>query len=303
MTDLLLILKNDALVFYVFLAILGLIMGSFFNMIIYRLPLHLKKIWTKHCKEFLPAQATVCYRQPKLKKTPANIELSESRSRCPKCLNIIKIQHNIPLFSYLFLKGRCASCSQYISFRYPLVELSTAVLSVFVGYQFGFTDLCIWALIYTWVLIVLSFIDIDHQLLPDCLTLSLLWLGLILSINTSFIDTQTAILGAVLGYLVLWVFVKLFYLLTHKQGMGEGDFKLLAAMGAWLGPHLLPLIIIGASLTGAVIGLIQLRISRRDTSTPIPFGPHLSLWGFISLIWGDDIINWYLQYAGFNNPF
>ncbi|MDD1631300.1 MAG: A24 family peptidase, partial [Methylococcaceae bacterium] len=200
--------------------------------------------------------------------------------------------------SYLWLKGRCASCQQPISLRYPLVEALTAVVSIIVAWHFGYTPQAAFALGLTWVLIALTFIDLDHQLLPDNLTLPVLWLGLLLNLFSLYTDIQASVIGAIAGYMVLWLVYQLFKLVTGKEGMGYGDFKLLALFGAWLGWQYLPLIILLSSLVGALIGLSMIIIAKRDHNIPIPFGPYLAAAGWIALLWGNDLNQFYLATVG-----
>ncbi|MCK5356616.1 MAG: prepilin peptidase, partial [Methyloprofundus sp.] len=210
----------------------------------------------------------------------------------------IKAYQNIPLFSYLFLRGKCANCQTSISIRYPLVELLTGILSVVVAYQLGGHIATLFALLLTWVLVALSGIDIDHQLLPDNITLPMLWLGLFLSLFNVFTDPVSSIIGAMAGYLILWTIYWLFKLLTGKEGMGYGDFKLLALFGAWLGWQYLLLIILLSSLVGAIIGTSMIIFVQRDKNIPIPFGPYLAIAGWIALLWGSEINSLYLTSVG-----
>jgi leader peptidase (prepilin peptidase)/N-methyltransferase len=226
------------------------------------------------------------------------------RSACPKCGAPITAAQNIPVVSYLLLNGKCASCGAKISARYPLVELGTAILSALVAWKFGFVWYTAAALLLTWVLIALSGIDIDHQLLPDNMTLPLVWLGLLLSLasgNASIglpVDPRSSIIGAAAGYLSLWSVYQAFRLLTGKEGMGYGDFKLFAALGAWLGWQMLLPIILMAALAGAVIGILMIAVRGRDRNIPIPFGPYLAAAGWIALMWGNELIASYLRFAG-----
>ncbi|HEB77175.1 MAG TPA: prepilin peptidase, partial [Methylothermaceae bacterium] len=219
-------------------------------------------------------------------------------SRCPHCGHHIRAWENIPILSWLWLRGRCSQCRAAISPRYPLIEGLTAVLSLAVAWRFGVSPQALWALVLTWSLIALSFIDYDHQLLPDILTLPLLWLGLLLSLFGIFTDPRSAIMGAAAGYLLLWGIYQLFRLITGKEGMGYGDFKLLALFGAWLGWQMLPLIILLSSLVGAVFGLALILLRGRDRELPIPFGPYLAIAGWIALLWGEQLNRWYLQLSG-----
>ena len=226
------------------------------------------------------------------------------RSACPKCGAQITAAQNIPVLSYLWLKGKCASCGARISVRYPLVELGTAILSALVAWKFGFVWYTAAALLLTWVLIALTAIDIDHQLLPDNMTLPLLWLGLLLSLAQPIasiglpVDPRSSIIGAAAGYLSLWSVYHAFRLLTGKEGMGYGDFKLFGALGAWLGWKMLLPIILLSAFTGAVLGILMIALRGRDRNIPIPFGPYLAAAGWIALMWGDKIVTSYLHFAG-----
>jgi leader peptidase (prepilin peptidase)/N-methyltransferase len=230
--------------------------------------------------------------------------LAVPRSACPKCGTMITSAQNVPIVSYLLLRGRCAKCGVGIPMRYPLVELLTALLSAAVAWKFGFTWYTAAALVLTWTLVALSCIDIDLQLLPDNLTLPLLWLGLLLTLFGTHDgiglppDPRSAIIGAAAGYLSLWSVYKLFKLLTGKEGMGYGDFKLLAALGAWLGWQMLLLIVMLSALAGSVVGIANIAIRGRDRHLPIPFGPYLAVAGWIALMWGDELIGAYLRVSG-----
>ena len=272
--------------------IFGLLIGSFLNVVILRLPARLEHDWRCQCKELLAIES----RDDEPSEAPPGIMLS--RSQCPKCGHLIKSYENIPLLSYLFLRGRCSSCKAPISLRYPLIEATTAILFLAVAMHFGPTLQTLAALGLTATLVALAVIDIDHQLLPDDLTLVLLWSGLFASLFNVFTDPVSSIIGALAGYLSLWIVYHLFRLLTGKEGMGYGDFKLLAALGAWLGWQILPLTILLSSLVGAVIGLTMIGLKRHKSSQPMPFGPFIALAGWIAMIWGDKIIDTYLRSSG-----
>lgn len=276
-------------------ALLGLLVGSFLNVVIYRLPLMLQREWREQCCEYLQLDAA------KLK-TPVPAQehkvfnLLKPDSHCPACKKPVRAWQNIPVVSYLLLRGRCANCQTRIHWRYPLVELVSAALSLLVAWHFGPTWSCLAALVLTWSLISLTVIDMDHQLLPDNITLPLLWLGLVLSLTSygTGVSPTDAILGAVIGYLSLWSIYWVFKLLTGREGMGYGDFKLLAVLGAWLGwQHLLSVIIL-SSLAGALVGIALAIFAGRDKNIPMSFGPYLAVAGFIALIWGDDITTLYM---------
>ncbi|MCL4152351.1 UNVERIFIED_CONTAM: hypothetical protein GTU68_045146 [Idotea baltica] len=226
--------------------------------------------------------------------TPETFNLSVPRSRCPKCNNLITWWQNIPVLSWLALRGKCHNCKNPISVRYPTVELVTMILSLIVAWQFGPTLQCVLGILVTWFLVSMTMIDYDHQLLPDNLTLPLMWIGLVASLLPIFADVQSAVIGAACGYLALWLVFHLFKLITGKEGMGYGDFKLLAALGALLGFQQLPVIILLSSLVGAVVGLGLIAIVGRDKNIPIPFGPYLAAAGWIAMLWGEKIANAYL---------
>ena len=272
---------------YLLIALVSLAVGSLLNVIIYRLPIMLKSEWKQQCCELLA-----------IKDDGENkhINLFFPRSFCPHCKSLVRSWQNIPILSYLFLKGRCYQCKGPISVKYPLIELLTLIVSLYASWHFGFTLQLPFILLAIWLLIALIFIDLDHQLLPDSLTLSLLWIGLIANSLTLFTSLNDAVLSAAGAYIGLWLFIKLFYLITGKIGMGHGDFKLFAAFGAWLGWKLLPLILLFSSVTGAIIGLIYLRINQKSHDTTIPFGPFLCIAGLMSMFWGHAIINWYMSF-------
>ena len=275
--------------FYTTILLLGLCVGSFLNVVIYRLPAMLERDWRIQCHEYLElGDANI---DDKLQ----HLSLSKPDSTCPHCGHKIRAWENIPVLSYLILKGKCSSCSATISFRYPSIELLTGVLSVIVALQFGVSLATFSALLLTWTLIALTLIDYDKQLLPDDLTLPLLWLGLFFSFFDVFTDTQSSLIGAMLGYMILWSVFQIFKIVTGKEGMGFGDFKLLAALGAWLGWELLPQIILLSSLVGAITGIFMLITGLTKRQQPIPFGPYLAAAGWIALIWGHDINRLYLS--------
>ncbi|MEL7937352.1 A24 family peptidase [Pseudomonas delhiensis] len=283
-------LASHALAFVLCSALLGLLVGSFLNVVIHRLPKMMELEWQQQARDALSLP------QPEQK---ATYNLVLPNSQCPHCGHEIHAWENIPVVSYLALRGKCSACKAPISARYPLVELATALLSGFVAWHFGFTWQAGAMLLLTWGLLAMSLIDVDHQLLPDALVLPLLWLGLIVNYFGLFASLGDALWGAVFGYLSLWSVYWLFKLLTGKEGMGHGDFKLLAMLGAWGGWQVLPLTILFSSLVGAVLGVILLRLRNAETGTPIPFGPYLAIAGWIALLWGDQITTTYLQFAGF----
>ncbi len=270
--------------------IIGLLVGSFLNVVIYRLPIMMETEWRRECQEFLEIE---------IEKTEGEeLNLMLPLSRCPHCKASIKAWQNIPVFSYLFLKGKCWECKKPISMRYPLIEAFTAICSMIVSFHFGYGVELLFALLLTWCLIALSFIDIDKQLLPDSITLPLLWLGLFLSLFDIYTDTQASLIGAMAGYLSLWSVYQLFKLVTGKEGMGYGDFKLLALFGAWLGWQYLAIIVLLSSLVGAVIGLSMVVFGDRNHNIPIPFGPYLATAGWLALLWGEDINQFYFAAIG-----
>lgn len=268
--------------------ILGLLVGSFLNVVIYRLPKSLEGEWKSDCCELLNIEP------PKIEK----LGIAFPNSHCPKCKAAIKPWENIPVISYLLLKGKCSNCQARISPRYPLIEIAAGLLSGLIIYTFGLTAQGGLALVMTWALVALTMIDIDTQLLPDNITLPLMWLGLIANYFGVFTSLENAFWGAVAGYLSLWSVYWLFKIITGKEGMGFGDFKLLAALGAWMGWQALPLIIILSSFVGAIIGVAGILILGRDRNVPIPFGPYLAIAGWIALIWGHSLTDFYLQFAG-----
>lgn len=285
------IILNSPVLLISLAGILGLLVGSFLNVVIYRLPIMMHRDWRQECLAFLKLDSP----EPDPEE-PFNLVFP--LSRCPHCGTSIKPYQNIPVVSYLLLKGRCAQCKTAISRRYPIIEAITGISSAIVAWRFGYSAETAFALLLTWSLIALSGIDIDHQLLPDSITLPILWLGLFLSLFTLFTDSHSSIIGAMGGYLCLWTVYQSFKLITGKEGMGYGDFKLLALFGAWLGWQYLPLIILLSSLVGAIVGLGMIVLVRHDKNNPIPFGPYLAVAGWIALIWGDRINQLYLNAAG-----
>jgi len=283
------LLASHALTFVFCASILGLLVGSFLNVVVYRLPIMMQRDWQSQAREVLELQSV----------EPAErFNLLLPDSSCPHCGHQIRAWENIPIISWLLLRGRCSGCKAPISKRYPLVELACGVLSGYVAWHFGFTWQAGAMLLLSWGLLAMSLIDADHQLLPDVLVLPLLWLGLIVNQSGLFASPGDAFWGAVAGYLSLWSVYWLFKLVTGKEGMGYGDFKLLAMLGAWGGWQILPLTILLSSVVGAVLGLIILRLRSAESGTPLPFGPYLALAGWIALLWGDEITGSYLRFAG-----
>jgi leader peptidase (prepilin peptidase) / N-methyltransferase len=295
------IFASDPAIFAGSVFLLGLIVGSFLNVVIYRLPIILEREWRSQAHEVLAntTQAVV------VTDPSAPFTLSTPRSACPRCKAPIKAWQNIPVLSWLMLRGRCASCKTKISARYPLVELATGLLSAWVAWHFGFGVSAACGLLITWSLVALTGIDIDHQLLPDNITLALLWAGFLAAVvwgpgagSTPPVSLRDAVIGAVAGYSSLWFVFHAFKLITGKEGMGYGDFKLFAALGAWLGWKLLPLIIVLSAATGAVLGILMIALLGRDRRAPMPFGPYLAAAGWIAMMYGDTLLNGYLRISG-----
>jgi leader peptidase (prepilin peptidase) / N-methyltransferase len=279
---------------------LSLLIGSFLNVVIHRLPIMMEREWRQQAEEIIKQADVELKTEPQSgdSPTPEKYNLVVPRSACPSCGAQITALQNVPVVSWLLLRGRCANCAAPISKRYPLVELATALFSAVVAWRFGFTPQMGAALVMTWMLVAMSMIDVDHQLLPDDMTLPLMWLGLFLSLFNSTvlpIKPTDAIIGAIAGYLSLWLVFHAFKALTGKEGMGYGDFKLLAALGAWLGWQQLPLIILLSACVGAVVGITLVVVRGRDRNLPIPFGPYLAAAGWIAMLWGDQIVATYLR--------
>jgi len=266
------------------LFVFGALIGSFLNVVIYRLPVMMQREWRSDCLEFLE--------QPPVAEEE-RFNLSVPRSRCGDCGHKITALQNVPIISYLLLGGKCAGCKTRISVQYPLVELFTALISVTVGWHFGVSLQALAALLLSWSLIAASGIDIGHKLLPDNITLPLLWLGILLSLFDVFVSLQDSILGVMLGYMSLWIVFWLFKLVTGKEGMGYGDFKLLAMLGAWLGWQPLFVVILTSSLVGAIVGISMIVMKKTGRETQIPFGPYLAAAGWMTLLWGDQLMRFY----------
>jgi len=272
----------------------ALLVGSFLNVVIYRLPLMMEREWRAQCDELMA--------EPAKDLPEGRFDLVAPRSRCPNCGQQITALQNIPVLSYVILGGKCAGCKAPIALRYPVIELLTAMLTGIVAWHFGFGWEAVAAIGLTWMLIAISVIDIDHQLIPDSMSLPLLWAGLAMSLfypmegaRYLFVDPKTAIVGALAGYLSLWSIYHIFRLITGKEGMGYGDFKLLGALGAWLGWKMLPVIILMSAVVGAAVGILLIVTKRHERSVPIPFGPYLAAAGWIAMLWGPVIVNWYLD--------
>ena len=290
------LLQENMTIALVIFGLLGLCVGSFLNVVIHRTPLMMVSAWRKECSQFMYEQADMPreHTMPlvNIVATDTPITLSKPASRCPHCAHKIKWYENIPLISWIVLRGRCSDCKAAIGLRYPIVELVTALLSALVIYHFGVNMVGLSALVLVWTLIALTGIDFDTQLLPDRLTFPLAGLGLAVNSQGWFVPPTQSIWGLLLGFLSLWIVVKIFYLITKKHGMGQGDFKLLAVLGAWLGPMMLPLIILLSSLLGSIVGLILMK--KQGESKPFAFGPYIAIAGIVALLYGSDIVNWYL---------
>ena len=274
-----------------FAIVFGLMVGSFLNVVIYRLPIIMEAEWTQQCSELLEIE-----NPSKTANNESKFNLAVPNSHCPKCKHEISVLENIPVFSWLLQGGKCHHCQEPISSRYPIIETTTAIITALVVQQSGFSWLTIALLLLAWSLIALIMIDFDHQLLPDDITLPLLWLGLGVNSLGMITSLQDAVWGAIAGYGILWTVYWLFKLATGKDGMGYGDFKLLAALGAWMGWQALPMIILLSSLVGAIVGISLIVIKGRDKNIPIPFGPYLASAGFLALLWGDEISGFYYSF-------
>jgi leader peptidase (prepilin peptidase)/N-methyltransferase len=275
-------------IFYVsFVFGLSLLIGSFLNVVIYRLPVMMRNDWQQQIDAHIKGDDYVDEQAP--------FNLVKPDSSCPKCGHKIRAWENIPIISWLFLRAKCSQCKTAISIRYPLIELFTAVLSAWVAYELGFNVVAFGFIFCTWLLVAMTFIDIDEMLLPDILTLSMLWIGLLLAAHTPDMSLTDAVIGAAAGYLSLFTVYWAFKLVTGKEGMGYGDFKLLAAIGVWVGWQHLPIVILLSSLVGAVVGIAIMLIKRKDSNLAIPFGPYLAAAGFLTMLYGDIIAAWYLS--------
>lgn len=293
--DIITVMQSHLWFYLLTIGLVSLCVGSFLNVVIYRIPKMMQREWQAECRILLAEELKTA------EKSPSEVfNLIKPNSTCPKCKTAIKPWQNIPVISWLLLKGKCASCENPISVRYPIIEMLTALLSLVVAINLGASNLALLYIVITWVLIALTFIDIDHMLLPDQLTLPLVWLALIASIlGITTVTPEEAIIGAACGYLSLWSVFWLFKLVTGKEGMGYGDFKLLAVFGALLGWQSLLTIILLSSVVGAVIGIILLSIQGKDKATPIPFGPYLAIAGWVTLLWGEHIQQYYFNTLGY----
>ncbi|MCC2616468.1 A24 family peptidase [Aestuariibacter halophilus] len=287
MPEIFVLLAESPAFFVIFVFVVSLMIGSFLNVVIHRLPIMMERSWKREYHAYFHPDDTA--NAP----DDTTYNLVKPDSTCPKCGHQIRAWENIPVISWLALGGKCSACKTPISARYPAVELLTALLSAWAAWHFGFGWQGITAALFTWLLVSMTFIDLDKMLLPDQLTLPLLWIGLLLSLNHTFVTPQDAIIGAAAGYLSLWSVYWAFKLLTGKEGMGYGDFKLLAALGAWMGWQHLALIILLSSVVGAVLGILMLSMKGKDKRQPIPFGPYLAIAGWIALLYGQPIADWY----------
>jgi leader peptidase (prepilin peptidase)/N-methyltransferase len=282
--DLAVAMRAEPALFIALSALGGLMVGSFLNVVIHRLPRIMQREWERNCRELHEEEAEAG--------DPYNLVVP--RSACPKCGHAITAMENIPVLSFLFLRGKCSACRTPIPLRYPFVELLTGILAGLISWKLGYSGMAVAAWAFAFALIALTFIDFDTQLLPDSITLPLLWLGLLVNLNGGFTDLHSAVVGAAAGYLILWSIYWLFKLVTGKEGMGYGDFKLLAAIGAWFGWQLLPAVILLSSLAGSIIGIGLIVLARRGRNVPMPFGPYLALGGICALFWWPQISKFYL---------
>lgn len=279
--------QTEPVFFVITMALLGMCVGSFLNVVIYRLPKMMQQDWQEQCCELLDIKNENGEEQ--------QVNLIFPGSSCPACQHKITALENIPVISYLFLKGRCKSCNVKISPQYPLIEILTGLTTAYITWHFGFSPQTLFAVLLTWALICLSVIDLEHSLLPDDITLPFMWLGLACNIFGVFTDITSSLIGAMLGYSILWLIFMGFKVITGKEGMGYGDFKLLALLGAWLGWQSLPLIILLSSIAASLIGIIMILFRGRDKSVAFPYGPYLAIAGWITLLWGEELIGTYLN--------
>jgi len=284
------VLEGNPVLLYAAVVLFGLVVGSFLNVVIVRLPVVLESAWRRQCRALLELEADAG--------EPPTFNLVHPGSRCPQCDAPVRPIHNIPVLSYLWLRGRCADCGAAIGLRYPVIELLAALLAVAALSQYGLSWQLAGALAFNWSFLAASAIDIEHQLLPDNIVLPLLWVGLLANSFGLYTDVHSALYGAFFGYAALWLVFQGFRLVTGKEGMGYGDFKLLACIGAWLGWQSLPLVILLSAFCGAVVGIALIAFQGQDRSQPIPFGPFLCAAGFVAMMWGPQITSAYLQFAG-----
>lgn len=288
--------KQDLTLFVTTIFILGLLVGSFLNVIIYRLPVMIKREWRIDCCNYLEENYNAKIQLDSSHEPAEPFNLVKPDSTCPNCSHKIRAWENIPVISYLFLRAKCSNCKTPISIRYPIIELLSAITVSVVAWHFGFSLIGFSAILLTWALITLALIDYDTQYLPDQITLPFLWLGLILNLNNTFTSIESSIIGAIVGYLSLWSVHHIFKLITKKEGMGYGDFKLLALLGAWMGWEFIPAIIIMSSLVGSIIGISLILFKQHHRDKPIPFGPYLAIAGWITLLWGNEINSTYMNW-------
>lgn len=281
------LLQFQPVIFVIAMALLGLIVGSFLNVVISRLPKMMEQDWHEQCCDLLEIKNE--------KRMEHQVSLFFPGSSCPVCHHKITALENIPVISYLYLKGRCKSCKTKISPQYPIIEILTGLTSAYVAWHFGFTLQTLFAVLLTWALICLSMIDLEYSLLPDDITLPFLWLGLTCNIFGVFTDIYSSLIGAILGYSVLWIIFMSFKIVTGKEGMGYGDFKLLSLLGAWFGWQYLPLVILLSSIAASLIGIAMIIFRGREKSAAFPFGPYLAIAGWVTLIWGEELVGIYLN--------
>ncbi|MCK7595847.1 A24 family peptidase [Microbulbifer sp. CAU 1566] len=277
--------------------VLGLLVGSFLNVVIHRLPIMMEREYQRDFYSYFEKTPSAADQ----KQLDETFNLVLPHSHCPKCETIIRPWQNIPIISYLLLRGKCGNCDAPISKRYPMVELVTGILTVIVVWQLGFTWQALAGVFFTWALVALTGIDFDKQLLPDSITLPMLWAGLLINIWGVFAPLQDAVIGAIAGYLALWSVFHIFKLVTGKEGMGAGDFKILAAIGAWFGWQVLPMVILLSAAVGALVGILWTLISGRDKNLPIAFGPYLAGAAWIAMLWGEQIMGWYFRVSGLSS--
>lgn len=286
MPEIIKLFQQNSTLFVGCFSLLGLIVGSFLNVVIYRLPKMMEQDWRQQCQE-------LCNPEAKIETAAVKYNLIAPRSSCPNCNKRISGLENIPVLSYLFLRGKCKGCQCQISPRYPIVELISALLLGIIASKFGVTSTTLAASLFTLALLTLALIDLDTHLLPDDITLPLLWIGLIFNLNYGFTDIPTAVIGAAAGYLILWIVFWTFKLLTGKEGMGYGDFKMLAAIGAWFGWTMIPVVILLASIIGSIVGISMIIFAKQGKNIPIPFGPYLAIGGIAALFWGHQLSHLY----------
>lgn len=282
------VLQAQPFLFVLCMAILGLCVGSFLNLVIYRLPKMMQQDWHTQCCKFLDIEDNI--EQP-------NLTLFFPASHCPQCQHRLTLVENIPIISYCFQHGRCKSCNAHIPIKYLIIEVLTAIASAYIAWHFGFGLQAILAIVLTWVLICLAAIDLKHSLLPDDLTLPFMWLGLACNLFNIFTDLYSSLIGAMLGYIVFWSIFMIFKIVTGKEGLGHGDFKLLALLGAWFGWQMLPLIILLSSISASLIGVVLIIFYGRDRAATLPFGPYLAVAGWVTLLWGNQLT--WIYYANF----